>query len=65
MYHRQFERAARLNRSKAIFFTLVFHVILLGALASGSKGDWQKYLPSAVQDLFGMEQSEEVVGIKP
>lgn len=65
MYHRQFERAARLNRSKAIFFTIVFHVILLGVLASGSKGDWQKYLPSALQDILGTEQSEEVARMKP
>lgn len=58
MYRHQFERTARKNRHKAIFLTILFHVLLLGAIASSGDIKLEKYIPDTVKSWFGMEQED-------
>ena len=56
MTNRKFERAARLNRLIAVFFTAVFHVGLIGFVGMYSDGNLEKYLPETVKEWVGMNE---------
>jgi hypothetical protein len=45
MNKRRFKRAAQLNRTKAIFLTIVFHIVLIGGIAIATGADWKQYMP--------------------
>lgn len=55
-YNHKFEQAARARRAKAVFFTILFHILLIGAIAYGTGGDMEKYAPDFVKTLLGMEE---------
>jgi hypothetical protein len=56
MSHYLSERHARRNRRKALYFTVFFHLLLLGGLAYYSSGaDWRELLPQALQASLGIE----------
>lgn len=65
MINYQFERNARRNRQKAIFFTIAFHACLIGGVLMTSDGDWKQYVPDVVQEWLGMDSEEEVVAKLP
>lgn len=54
-YQRKAVRAARWSRTKAFFFTLLFHLGLLFAIASSGDKDWKEYVPDTVKSWLGME----------
>ena len=56
MNNRKFERAARFNRYKAIFFTLLFHVALIGSFGLYGEDAYKEYLPDTVKEWIGMEE---------
>jgi len=55
-YNHKFERAASARRAKAVFFTILFHILLIGAVAYGTGADLEKYTPEFVKTLLGMEE---------
>jgi hypothetical protein len=59
MNNRKFERAARLNRFKAIFLTAAFHVGIIAAIGTYSNGSLTDYIPDTVKDWVGMDETEE------
>jgi len=64
--HYSFERAARKRRNKALLFTFLFHLALIGGIACmGAGGDWQDQLPTAIQEWLGLEQPEPALAIDP
>ena len=59
--HYYFERAARKRRTKAVFLTVLFHLVLIGSIAYFSAGpEWQEQLPAIIQEWFGMAPAEQV-----
>lgn len=62
---RRYGRYVRANRWKAIFFTILFHALVVGAIAYYSDADVEQYLPEKVKDVLGMEvkdaEAEDVV----
>lgn len=60
MYYHHFERNARRIRNKALFFTIAFHVALIGGIVMSGTQDWQDYVPAVVQEWLGMEDQEAV-----
>jgi hypothetical protein len=69
MNNYKFERAARSNRQKALIFTMMFHVFLIGAIAYSGEIDWKDYVPESVKERLGMikdePQTEHAVVEKP
>ena len=65
MINHQFERNARRSRNKARFFTLAFHLCLLGGFFMTSEADWESYVPDVVQEWVGMDTEEEAVANLP
>ncbi len=57
-YNYKFERAARARRAKAVFFTILFHILLIAGIAYGTGADLEKYTPEFVKTLLGMEGDE-------
>lgn len=57
-YNHKFERAARARRAKAVFFTILFHILLIAGIAYGAGADVEKYTPEFVKTLLGMEGDE-------
>ncbi|MCB9275858.1 MAG: hypothetical protein H6564_17560 [Lewinellaceae bacterium] len=56
----RFERNARKNRRTALYFTILFHALLIGGLAySGSGGNLQELLPAKVKAWLGLEQPDQ------
>ena len=55
MEHRKFAKAARINRAKAIFWTVAFHVVLLGGLVAYTGGELANYFPEFVKEWFDIE----------
>ncbi|MBR9921112.1 MAG: hypothetical protein GYB31_09755 [Bacteroidetes bacterium] len=51
-------RRARANRRKAVFLTIVFHVILIGGIAYSSNSNLSDLVPDFIMELF---QDEEAV----
>ncbi len=57
MNNYRFERTARLNRQKALYATILFHLLLIGGLAYTASGaSLEKILPAKVKEVLGMEQ---------
>lgn len=65
MINYQFEKNARRNRYKAIFFTLSFHAILLGGIFMSGDVDIKEYIPDVVQEWIGMDSDTETVADLP
>lgn len=65
MLNYQFEKNARRNRSKALFFTIAFHAILLGGIFMTGDADLEDYIPDVVQEWIGMDSEEEAVANLP
>lgn len=63
MINYQFEKNARRNRSKALFFTIAFHALLLGGIYMSGDADIEEYIPDVVQEWIGMD--EETVANLP
>jgi hypothetical protein len=61
----QFERNARRNRTKALFFTVAFHALLLGGILYSGNVEWRDYVPDVVLETIGMDQPEEAVANLP
>lgn len=57
MTNYRFERAARRNRSKALWFTLFFHALLLGGLFFAGSGKLKSSLPEPVKEFLGLQES--------
>ncbi|MCB0548434.1 MAG: hypothetical protein KDD19_12710 [Phaeodactylibacter sp.] len=57
-YNHKFERAARARRAKAVFFTILFHILLIAGIAYGTGAELDKYTPEFVKTLLGMESDE-------
>lgn len=53
-YQRKSIRSARAIRSKALFFTLLFHFALIAYLTVGTDLAFADLLPEAVLDFLGM-----------
>lgn len=57
MNNYRFERSARRNRRKALYATILFHLVLIGGLAYATSGaSLEKILPVKVKEALGMEQ---------
>lgn len=54
-YNHKFERAASARRATAVFFTILFHLLLIGGIAYSTGVDMNKYTPEFVKTLLGME----------
>lgn len=65
MINYQFERNARRNRQKAMFFTIAFHLCLVGGLLYADDIPWQEYVPDTVQEWLHIDQTEEAVVVLP
>lgn len=65
MLNYQFEKNARRNRSKALFFTIAFHAILLGGIFMTGDADLEDYIPDVVQEWIGMDSEDEAVANLP
>ena len=70
MENRKFKRAATARRFFAIFFTLAFHVTLIGGLAYSSQNDtsFDQYLPDTVKEWLGKDlnaKDEKAVAARP
>ena len=62
----QFERNARRNRNKALFFTIAFHACLLGGLLFANDVEWTDYVPDVVLETLGVDQhTDEAVANLP
>lgn len=61
MQNRKFKRAARINRVKAFLFTLLFHVVAIGAFMNDDAyTKLAQMLPETVTEWLGWEvESEE------
>lgn len=61
MENKKFKRAATFRRFTAIFFTLAFHITLIGGLAYGSQHEtsFDQYLPDTVKEWLGKETPEK------
>ena len=55
---RRYGRYVRANRWKAIFFTILFHFAVLGALGFFGDHDFKQYIPEIVKEAIGMEADE-------
>ena len=55
-YNHKFERAARARRAKAVFFTILFHILLIAGIAYSTGADLEQYTPEFVKTLLGMEE---------
>lgn len=62
---RRYDRYVRANRWKALFFTFLFHVLVIGAIAFNSQYDLKQYLPDKVKDVLGMEVTEADDVVRP
>ncbi|KGE86702.1 MAG: hypothetical protein ACE362_16535 [Phaeodactylibacter xiamenensis] len=51
-------RSARAIRSKALLFTLLFHIALIGYLTYGADLALTELLPEAMLDFLGMNAPE-------
>ena len=61
MTNPRFKRAERLNRTKAVLFTVAFHVLLFGAITFGTDTEVESFLPDVVKEWIGMDiESEQV-----
>ncbi|GJM33207.1 MAG: hypothetical protein DHS20C18_22080 [Saprospiraceae bacterium] len=56
----KFERAARFNQAKAVFFTLAFHVFLIGGIFYAGEGKLKEYMPEKVKTFLGMQDEKQV-----
>lgn len=72
MTNRKFERAARINKTKAFLLTAALHVVLIGGIASYGEGSFADYVPGKVKDLLGWDQpvddmknNDEEVAMRP
>lgn len=61
----RYGRYVKANRWKAIFFTLLFHASIIGAIAFHSQHDLKQYLPEKVKDVLGMEVAEQDDVVRP
>ena len=60
MQNRKFKRAARINRAKAFLFTLLFHVIVIGAFMNDDAyTKLAQWLPDTVTEWLGWEAVAE------
>ncbi len=60
MQNRKFKRAARINRTKAFFITLIFHVIAIGAFMNeDAYAELARWLPDMVTEWMGWEVEPE------
>lgn len=59
MYYQQSLRTARSIRTKALAFTVVFHLGLAGWLAFGSESSLNDLLPETVAEWLGLPQEAE------
>ncbi len=55
-YLRKSRKAASAHRATAIFFTILFHVVLIGGIAYSTGADMEKYTPEIVKEWLGMEK---------
>lgn len=53
------------NRWKAVFFTILFHAAIIGAIAFHNQQDLKQYLPDKVKDILGMEVTEQDDVVRP
>lgn len=63
MINYQFEKYARRNRTKALFFTVAFHGLLLGGIFMSGDADIEEYIPEIVQEWIGMDSEEAVANL--
>lgn len=60
MQNRKFKRAARINRAKAFLFTVLFHVVAIGAFMNDDAyTKLAKMLPETVTEWLGWETDTE------
>ncbi|NRB51718.1 MAG: hypothetical protein HRU41_28860 [Saprospiraceae bacterium] len=60
MQNRKFKRAARINRAKAFLFTLLFHVVAIGAFMNDDAyTKLAQMLPETVTEWLGWETDTE------
>lgn len=57
MTNNKFERAARLNKAKAIFLTAAVHIVLIGGIATYGGDSIADMVPEKVKSFFGWEQA--------
>jgi hypothetical protein len=61
MNERRFKRAAQLNRTKAVFLTILFHIVLIGGIAIATGADWKELVP----DFLKTERVESPTAESP
>ncbi len=60
MQNRKFKRAARINRAKAFLFTVLFHVVAIGAFMNDDAySKLAQWLPEPVTEWLGWEVEAE------
>lgn len=59
MTNDKFERAARINKTKAFFLTVALHIMLIAGISSYGKGSVADLVPDKVKSLLGWEQNAD------
>ena len=57
MYQKKSRRAARSNRFIAITLTLMFHAVIIGAIAFSGNDKGADIVPAKVKEWLGMEET--------
>lgn len=70
MENKKFKRAATARRFVAVFFTLAFHIALIGGISYGSQNEtsFDQYLPDTVKEWLGKDvpaKDEKTVAARP
>ncbi|MCB9278750.1 MAG: hypothetical protein H6562_07545 [Lewinellaceae bacterium] len=55
-----FERRIRVNRRRAVVFTILFHAALIGGLLAASDGQWRDHLPETVKEWLGWDKPADM-----
>lgn len=56
MTNNRFQRAARINKAKAVFLTVALHIVLIAGFASYGDGSVKDMIPEKVKTFLGMDQ---------
>jgi hypothetical protein len=72
MTNNKFEKAARVNKAKAILLTVALHIVLIGGFAAYGNNSITDLIPQKVKSFLGMDENsapnleqKEAVAIRP
>ncbi len=56
MTNSKFEKAARLNKAKAVLLTIALHIVLIGGFAAYGNNSLTDLIPQKVKSFLGMDE---------